>query len=292
MATSAKIAGAPISWGVCEVPGWGHQMVRDRVLSEMVSVGYTACEFGPLGFLPEAPAKRKAVLDAAGLSAVGGFVPVVLHKADHNPVPEITAELEVFAACGATVMVLAASSGEDSYDSRPVLNDAEWSTMLSNLATLRGLAATYGVTAVIHPHVGTMVEDNADITRVLEGSDIGFCFDTGHMLIGGTDPVDFAVNHADRIKHVHLKDVNLPVAERVRAGEITYYVGVTQGLYAPLGQGDVDVATIVRSLSAAGFDGWYVLEQDNVITAEPAAGEGPLADARASVEFLRGVLAS
>ncbi len=288
--TKAKIAGAPISWGVCEVPGWGHQMVRDRVLAEMVSVGYTACEFGPLGFLPESPAERKAVLEAAGLSAVGGFVPVVLHKADHNPVPEITAELEVFKACGATVMVLAASSGEDSYDSRPVLTDAEWDTMLSNLGTLRDLAATYGVTAVIHPHVGTMVEDNADITRVLNGSDIGFCFDTGHMLIGGTDPVQFAVEHADRIKHVHLKDVNLPVAERVRSGEITYYVGVTQGLYAPLGQGDVDVATIVGSLTKAGFTGWYVLEQDNVITAEPGEGAGPLADARASVEYLRSVL--
>lgn len=288
--TKANIAGAPISWGVCEVPGWGHQMVRDRVLAEMVSVGYTACEFGPLGFLPESPAERKAVLEAAGLTAVGGFVPVVLHKADHNPVPEITAELEVFKACGATVMVLAASSGEDSYDSRPVLTDAEWDTMLANLGALRDLAATYGVTAVIHPHVGTMVEDNADITRVLNGSDIGFCFDTGHMLIGGTDPVQFAVEHADRIKHVHLKDVNLPVAERVRSGEITYYVGVTQGLYAPLGQGDVDVATIVGSLTKAGFTGWYVLEQDNVITAEPSEGAGPLADARASVEYLRSVL--
>lgn len=288
--TKANIAGAPISWGVCEVPGWGHQMVRDRVLAEMVSVGYTACEFGPLGFLPESPAERKEVLDTAGLSAVGGFVPVVLHKADHNPVPEITAELEVFKACGATVMVLAASSGEDSYDSRPVLSDAEWDTMLANLGALRDLAATYGVTAVIHPHVGTMVEDNADITRVLNGSDIGFCFDTGHMLIGGTDPVKFAVEHADRIKHVHLKDVNLPVAERVRSGEITYYVGVTQGLYAPLGQGDVDVATIVGSLTKAGFTGWYVLEQDNVITAEPGDGEGPLADARASVDYLRSVL--
>ena len=173
---------------------------------------------------------------------------------------------------------------------RATLTDAEWDTMLSNLGTLRDLAATYGVTAVIHPHVGTMVEDNADITRVLNGSDIGFCFDTGHMLIGGTDPVQFAVEHADRIKHVHLKDVNLPVAERVRSGEITYYVGVTQGLYAPLGQGNVDVATIVGSLTKAGFTGWYVLEQDNVITAEPGEGAGPLADARASVEYLRSVL--
>jgi hypothetical protein len=29
---SARIAAAPISWGVCEVPGWGHQMAAERVL--------------------------------------------------------------------------------------------------------------------------------------------------------------------------------------------------------------------------------------------------------------------
>jgi len=39
---SAKIAGAPISWGVIEVPGWGHQMSQDRVLSEMTERGYSA----------------------------------------------------------------------------------------------------------------------------------------------------------------------------------------------------------------------------------------------------------
>jgi len=66
--------------------------------------------------------------------------------------------------------------------------------------------------------------------------------------------------------------------------------GVAAGMYVPLGQGDVDVASIVRSLEGAGFSGWYVLEQDYVVNAEPAEGEGPIIDARASVTYLRSLL--
>ena len=54
-AAEAAIAGAPISWGVCEVPGWGYQLPPDRVLTEMREIGLAATELGPEGFLPTAP---------------------------------------------------------------------------------------------------------------------------------------------------------------------------------------------------------------------------------------------
>jgi inosose dehydratase len=63
------------------------------------------------------------------------------------------------------------------------------------------------------------------------------------------------------------------------------------GLYTPLGQGDANIRTVVRNLITAGYEGWFVLEQDNALSAEPAIGAGPFADAKASVEFLRVVLA-
>ena len=80
-----RIAGAPISWGVCEVPGWGHQLAPDRVLAEMRDAGLAATEFGPDGFLPADPGERSALLKSYGLGAVGGFVPVVLHDPAHDP---------------------------------------------------------------------------------------------------------------------------------------------------------------------------------------------------------------
>jgi inosose dehydratase len=246
--------------------------------------------FGPLVFLPVEAAGRVAVLAEHGLKSVGGFVPVVLHDPGHDPEPEIRAELEVFKAAGASTMVLAASTGQDGYDSRPELDAEGWATMFANLDKLEKVAAEYGVLAVIHPHVGTMVETGDDVEHVLAGSGIGFCLDTGHMMIGGADPVEFARKHAARIKHVHAKDVNESVADLVRNGSKTYIEAVASGLYAPLGQGDVDIKTIVDSLEAVGYTGWYVLEQDTIVQSAPAEGTGPVDDARASVTYLRSLL--
>lgn len=292
MTATLKIAGAPISWGVCEVPGWGHQMSPERVLKEMAELGLGATEFGPLGFLPIEPADRAKVLADHGMEAVGGFFPITLHQADFDPIPSVLKELESYAAAGAKTLVLSAETGLEGYDSkRPELDAAGWQVFFNNLERIKETAAAQGVTAVLHPHVGTMVETEADVKKVLDGSTIAFCLDTGHMLIGGTDPVKFAEDHADRVAHSHLKDVNLEIANRVQSGQITYYQGCVEGMYVPLGTGDVDVRSIVRSLIKSGYQGWFALEQDNVIQAEPAEGAGPFADAKASVEFIKAVAA-
>ncbi|MBW3085610.1 Inosose dehydratase [Austwickia sp. TVS 96-490-7B] len=280
-----KIAGAPISWGVCEVPGWGYQLTPERVLTEMKEVGLTATEFGPQGWLPEAPAERAAALTPYGLAAVGAFVPVVLHDPDHDPVPEVARELDSFEAAGGDVLVLAAATGQDGYDDRPVLDDSGWAALLGNLDRLKELAESRGVKATLHPHVGTMVEKADEVERVMAGSQIGLCLDTGHLMIGGTDPVDLVRRYAGRVNHVHTKDVRKDVVAQVQSGELTYTDAVRAGIYVPLGTGDVDFASIIGDLNAAGFDGWYVLEQDTILPGEPE-GEGPVADVRASIAYL------
>lgn len=281
-----RIAGAPISWGVCEVPGWGHQMSTGRVLSEMRELGLRATELGPQGWLPAAPAERAAALSGHGLAAVGAFVPVVLHQPDHDPLPAVARELDGFEAAGGDVLVLAAASGLDGYDERPVLDEQGWQRLLDNLDRLSALVAGRGFVAVLHPHVGTLVQTSDEVARVLAGSSVALCLDTGHLLIGGTDPVELVRGHADRVHHVHAKDVRLDIARRVQSGELGYTDAVRAGIYTRLGEGDVDFAAIVAGLTAAGFDGWYVLEQDTILTEEPT-GEGPKADVRAAIEFLQ-----
>ena len=282
----SRIAGAPISWGVCEVPGWGHQMAPERVLREMADLGLAATEFGPDGFLPADPQQAADLLASHGMRAVGGFVPVVLFDDSRDALPEVERALAHFRAANATSLVLAAASGADGYDARPVLDDTQWQVLLANLDRIRDVAAEQGIEATLHPHVGTMVENAEEVDRVLSGSTIGLTLDTGHLLVGGADPVAITRAATDRIRHTHLKDVRADVAERVRSGELTYTDGVRQGLYVPLGQGDVDVAAIVRTLEDAGYQGWYVMEQDTILDAEPQAGAGPVDEVRTGLEFL------
>jgi len=287
-----KVAGAPISWGVCEAENWGHQMGADRVFGEMSSLGLTGTEFGPLGFLPIEPAARAQVLSRLGMQAIGGFFPVLLHDPGFDPLPSVKVELDAYEAAGATVLVIAVEQPGGTYDvKRPELDDATWDLLLDNLHRIDAYAASRGVLATVHPHVGTMVETEADIMRVVHGSNTAICFDTGHMFIGGTDPVAFSRDFPHRVKHAHLKDVRLDLAQQVQRGELTYYEAVVRGMYTALGDGDVDIRAIVHNLLRSGYDGWFCLEQDNVVASEPADGEGPFADAKRSVEFIHRVVA-
>ncbi|MEJ3744702.1 TIM barrel protein [Actinomycetes bacterium KLBMP 9797] len=281
-----NIAGAPISWGVCEVPGWGYQLPAERVLAQMRDLGITATEYGPDGFLPDQPKELDGLLSGYGLSLVGGFVPAVLHDPGHDPLPALRAVAERFAEAGAEVLVLAADTGLTGYDARPALDETGWRTLLSNLDAATAAATDAGLTAALHPHVGTMVERADEVERVLAGSRVPLCLDTGHLMVGGADPVALATRVPERIEHVHLKDVDAAMAARVRAGELTYTAAVAAGMYRPLGRGDVDIAGIVRVLTASGYHGWYVMEQDAVLT---GPDDDPLPDVRSSVDYLRGL---
>jgi inosose dehydratase len=280
-----KIAGAPISWGVCEVPGWGYQLPPDRVLTEMREIGLAATELGPESFLPTALEAMADVLSRHQLHAIGGFTPLLLHRPDHDPLRDVIEVLERYAATGARTLVLSADSGLAGYDTRPTLDEQGWATLLANLNRIDAVATEHDVRAVLHPHVGTMIEHGDEVQRVLEGSSISLCLDTGHLLIGGTDPAELTRQVPHRIAHTHMKDVDLGLARQVQSGRRTYTEAVRDGMYRPLGSGDVDVAAIVGHLRRQGYDGWYVLEQDTILTEEPR-GEGPVADVHISAAYL------
>jgi inosose dehydratase len=186
----AKIAAAPISWGQCEVPGWGHQMARERVLYEMAALGIHATEAGPDGFLPDDPSELRDLLAASEMALVGGYTPLVLRGDDGRWRDQIETVARRFAAAGGEVIVLAAATGLADYDARPELSSGDWTLFL-----------------------------------------------------------------------------------RAR-------------VFRPLGDGDLDLRTIIDSARAAGYSDWYVMEQDVMLTAEPAQGQGPYKDVARSLACL------
>ena len=282
-----RIAGAPISWGLCEVPGWGYQLPPQRVLSEMQALGLVATEFGPPGFLEADANARVAQLAEYDLRAVGGFHVALLHDPSHDPVPVVDAFIDECLAAKAGMVVVAAGTGQDGYDVRPELDEAGWQTLLTNLDRIADHASSRGVEASLHPHMGTMIESGEETQRVLDGSHIGLCVDTGHLAAAGADPGAIVRAHPERVRHVHLKDVSAGLAAQVVAGFLSFGDAVREGMFVPLGTGDVDIAGIVDALEAAGYQGWYVLEQDVMLPGEPE-GEGPVANVRDCLTYLTG----
>jgi inosose dehydratase len=264
-------------------------MAPERVLGEMAAIGLRATELGPQGFLPQDAASLREALHRAGLALVGGFVPAVLHDPARldAELARVGEHADLLAAGGASALVLAASTGSAGYESTGELDDRGWEAFADALDRATGLAEARGLVATLHPHYGTVVEGPDDVDRLLERSSIPLCLDTGHLAVGGADPVRVARKAVGRVRHVHLKDVSTDLSDRVRARLLGYQEAVGMGMYRPLGGGDLDVGEVVRTLERAGYDGWYVLEQDRVLEAEPDPGAGPVEDARASYEFLR-----
>lgn len=278
--SSPKLAAAPISWGVCEVPGWGRVLPVEQVLAEMAGLGLRATELGPPGFLPERVEPLTVRLAAHELTLVGGFLALVLHDdaVRKATLAEVERACALLAGAGGQVLVIAAATGLPGYDDRRGLDDDAWVRLVDTLDAVSAIGSAHGLVVTLHPHVGTHVETFAEVSRFLASSTVALCLDTGHLLIGGTDPLALAGSHGERVAHVHLKDVDAAVAAQVRSGEISYRDAVSTGLYRPLGQGDVPVREIIQTLSAAGYGGWWVLEQDTALplgqNGSPGAGIG------------------
>jgi inosose dehydratase len=289
----ARVQSAPISWGICEVPGWGAMLPTDRVLTEMSAMGMTATELGAPGFLPTDPDEVKAELARYGMTLMGGFTPVVLHDPSQREatIASATATAKLFERAGATKFVSAVVQDMDWSVPRPLTSD-EQRHMVEMFGVIDEICQQHGLQQVLHSHVQTLVETKDDVNRVLDTCDVNWCLDTGHLAIGGVDPVQFAKEAMERVGHVHLKDVRLDMVAPVLRRETTLMAATQAGLFTPLGQGDVDIKGVVETLEAAGYQGWYVIEQDTAITdGLPAEGEGPVHQVRTSMQYLTDVVA-
>jgi inosose dehydratase len=283
-----RIATAPTSWGLCEVPDWGVQLPAERVLPEMRELGFTATEAGPDGFLGIASDEIRELLDRYELQLVGGFLPLVLHE--RSALAESLASArrvaEHFHAAGASFLVSAVVV-DLAWAPRLPLSRDDWRRIFDGLARIDEIADEHELTHVVHPHWGTLVERRDDVLRVLEGCEVLFCLDTGHLALGGTDPAAFAAMAGARVAHAHMKDIDDALGARLRDGELGLVPAVKAGIFCALGDGDAPIAATVRTLEAAGYDGWYVLEQDtSVASPDPVDGEGPAEDVKRSLAYL------
>ena len=285
---NTRVAGAPVSWGVIEVPDWGFQMPADRLLCEAASLGLAAVEAGPEDLLPRDSAEVSEMLTGYGLSLVGGFVPAVLHEPQvrDSELAFVERRAKFLAAAGADVVVLAASAGSAGYEEVFDPDEGAWRALFASLEAVEEICALHGVAVSLHHHYGTVIERDDQLRRFLDGSEMGLCLDTGHLMIGGSDPVEIAKLAGSRINHVHLKDVDREVAARLASRELDFKEAARMGAFRPLGEGDVDVGLLLDALEGAGYSGWYVLEQDTVVESEPQEGEGPILNVGKSLAFV------
>jgi inosose dehydratase len=164
------------------------------------------------------------------------------------------------------------------------LSDDEWSTFAETLNAVGKASLQQGVRSCFHNHVGTVIETGDEVERLLDATDPELVFlgpDTGHLAWAGVDVVDFCRRHLDRIKTMHLKDIDAAVRARGREQGWEYRTFTDNGIFTELGEGCVDFPTILDLLRRTGFAGWLIVETD--VTRKPSAFDS----ARVSREYLQ-----
>lgn len=286
-----RIALSPSSWGVSDVPGWGHQLDPERVLSEAAAVGEGAIEAGPAGFLPDRSDQAKPILKRHRLAVVAGPAQAVLHHHDIGG-PELAhldGQANWLAALGSETMVLSAMPPRGAGAAHGiVLSSMGWAHLLHLIGSVQHVCSRHRLRLAVQPRYGSMIQGPSDIERLLVGTEAGLCLDTGHLVMVGADPVEVLELAAGRIQHVHLNDVDEKIALQVREYGLDYADAVSQGLYRPLGTGDASVDRVVETLRRTGYRGWYTLEQD---TRLPTSEDRPLGAISRSLQHLRTLLA-
>jgi inosose dehydratase len=281
-----RLALSPACWGVNDARDWGPQLDPERVLSEAAAVGEGAVTAGPPGFLPDRSDQAKRVLKRHGLHVVAGEVRAILHHNDTRgpELAHIDGQASWLAALGADTLVLSAIRRRDSAaDDAEPLSKADWAHLLHLIGSVEHVCAKHRLKVAVQPRFGSTIQGPEDIERLLVGSEAGICLDIAHLVLAGADPFEVLELAAGRIQHAHLNDVDPAIARQVRNRTLDYSDAVSDGLFRPLGEGSANVAGVVETLRAAGYRGWFTLEQETRLATRE---DRPLGRISRSLEYL------
>lgn len=301
-----RVGNAPCSWGV--LGGNTGPTPWERMLDELTEAGYVGTELGDYGYMPTDPASLNEALEARGLSMLGAYVGVPLHR--HDAARDATAEVlrvaELLASTGehgGFPYLILASDGADPERRRHAgritstlsLDRSAWRTLTRNaMEVARIVRGETGLRTLFHPHCATYVETPDETERLLDDTDpelLNLVFDTGHHVYGsgvpdpgGRTAFEGLERYWERVAYVHLKDVDPDVAKTAREKQLNLSEAVRAGLFCELGDGSVDFGSVLDFLVAQAYEGWVTVEQDVL----PGMG-APLASARKSRAYLAGL---
>lgn len=266
---SIRFGVSPIAWVNDDMPELGGGTPLETVLREAHEIGFEGIELG--GIFPREPNALKAALAPHDLDLVGGWYSGSLLVQD--AVAEIAAlqpHLSLLKAMGSTVFVFAETSNAVHgnrgvpLEGTPRLKSGDWAEFGKRMSDVSDYIAGEGLKFAYHHHLGTVVENQADMDAFIAATSpsVGFTLDTGHAALGGVKSLDVIERHPDRIAHVHCKDVRGPVHAEARRTGKSFLDGVLAGMFTVPGDGGIDFGAVMRALKAMDYSGWIIIEAE------------------------------
>ena len=256
----------PITWTNDDMPELGGDIPLETCLAETREAGYGGTELG--GKFPRTSAALGPILARHGLKLVSGwFDGRILERDVAEEFTAIEPHLALLRDLGCRHVVYADTSGRRGFppiSQRPKLADGDWPSYGRKVTRLAERMAAFGVRMAFHHHMGTIVESEADVDRLMgsTGEAVGLLFNSGHCLFAGADPFAVLDRHIKRVVHVHCKDVRRDVLDRAVQEDMTFLGAVLEGIFTVPGDGCIPFPPLLRRLRDAGYAGWLVVEAE------------------------------
>ncbi len=287
-----KFGISPLTWTNDDMPSLGGEISLETCLSEMQEAGFIGTELGTK--YPRDPEVIIPLLAQYGLSIASGWFSGNLFNKDQSIEKEIEdfkphLELLSKAGCSATVYGEVSNTVHSSMDTplsnrNIVKNDDEWKWYGERLTKFAEFTKSQGIAVGFHHHMGTIVESEGDIDKLMKHSDdvLGLTLDTGHITFAGGDAVAIIEQYANRIVHVHFKDLRFNVMKKVHDEDLSFLQAVLEGIFTVPGDANIDYPSIFKALKKVGYSGWLLVEAEQ----DPAKAH-PLTYAKLAMKNLR-----
>lgn len=265
-----KLGIAPIAWTNDDMPDLGAENTFEQCVSEMALAGFTGCEVG--NKYPRDTAVLKKALELRGMQICNAWFSSFLTTKPYEEVEKDFIEHITFLKeMGAKVVGISEQGhsiqGTDKpiFEAKYVMNDEEWDTLCTGINKLGKIAKDMGIKLCFHHHMGTVVQTEEEIDRLMANTDpelFGLLFDCGHLAYCGEDYMSVLNKYADRIRHVHLKDIRPEKVEQVKRGHLSFLQGVRLGTFTVPGDGVIDFKPIFDVLEKTGYEGYVLVEAE------------------------------
>ena len=286
-----KLGIAPIAWTNDDMPDLGKENTFEQCVSEMALAGFTGCEVG--GKYPRDVAVLQKALKLRGITIASAWFSSFLTTKPYAETAAVFKEHRDFLhAMGAKVIVVAEQGHSVQgllttpvFAGKPYFTDEEWNRLATGLNELGKLAQEKGMQLVYHHHMGTGVQTEQEIDKLMQMTDptlVYLLFDTGHLVCSGENYMEILKKYLPRIKHIHLKDVRKEKVEEVKAKNMSFLDGVRAGVFTVPGDGDVDFAPVFDLVNKSEYEGWYIVEAEQ----DPAKAN-PLEYAQMAREYIK-----
>lgn len=265
-----KLGIAPIAWTNDDMPDLGAENTFEQCISEMALAGFTGCEVG--NKYPKDPAVLKKALSLRGMQICNAWFSSFLTTKPYEETEKAFIEHIAFLKeMGAKVVGMSEQGhsiqGTDKavFDEKYVMNDEEWDRLCTGINKLGKIAKDQGIALTFHHHMGTVVQTEAEIDRLMANTDpevFSLLFDSGHLAYCGEDYMSVLKKYIHRVKHVHLKDIRPEIVKKVKDEHLSFLQGVRLGTFTVPGDGAIDFDPIFDCLAENGYEGYILVEAE------------------------------